>query len=90
MATSAAFGPWLGTLYSGVGAFASALLMYGVGVHFGRGPLGRILGPRWRSALDGARGRGVLAVVALRWFSVWGFWSAMDYSIWGFLPVPLD
>jgi phosphatidylserine/phosphatidylglycerophosphate/cardiolipin synthase-like enzyme/uncharacterized membrane protein YdjX (TVP38/TMEM64 family) len=66
LATSAAFGPWLGTLYSGVGALASALLMYSVGAHFGREPLGRILGPRWRRALDGVRDRGVLAVVALR------------------------
>jgi len=66
LATAAAFGPWWGALYAALGAFASALAMYGVGARFGKQPLGRLLGSRWQRALDGVRERGVLAVVALR------------------------
>ena len=70
LATSAAFGPWLGALYSALGAMASALLMYGIGMRLGKEPLSRILGSRWRRALDGIRDRGVLAVVVLRMIPV--------------------
>jgi phospholipase D1/2 len=66
LATSFAFGPWWGALYSGLGALASALAMYGLGARFGKQPLDRLLGGRWQSALEGVRQRGVLAVVALR------------------------
>ncbi|MFO1081768.1 MAG: VTT domain-containing protein [Reyranellaceae bacterium] len=66
LATSVAFGPWLGTLYSAVGAFVSALLMYGVGARFGRDPFGRLFGARWQRALAGLRARGIVAVVTLR------------------------
>lgn len=66
LATSVAFGPWLGGLYAALGSLASALALYFVGVRFGAAELDRRLGPRWKRALDGVRKRGVLAVVALR------------------------
>ena len=66
LATAAAFGPWLGALYSAVGSMASALIMYFVGSRFGREALMRLLGERARRALQAVRQRGVLAVVTLR------------------------
>jgi phosphatidylserine/phosphatidylglycerophosphate/cardiolipin synthase-like enzyme/uncharacterized membrane protein YdjX (TVP38/TMEM64 family) len=66
LATSAAFGPWWGALYSALGALASALALYSVGARFGQGPFHRLLGDRWRRSLESVRERGVLAVVGLR------------------------
>jgi uncharacterized membrane protein YdjX (TVP38/TMEM64 family) len=66
LGTAAAFGPWWGALYSALGALASALAMYWAGAHFGKEPLHRLLGERWRRALDGIRTRGIVAVVGLR------------------------
>lgn len=66
LATSAVFGPWLGALYSTIGAISSALVMYFIGARFGQAALGRMTGPRWNRALDKLRERGVLAIVAVR------------------------
>src|SRR5262249_8987030 len=66
LATSAAFGPWWGALYSALGALASALVYYAAGVRFGQPPFQRLSGDRWQHALDGVRARGVVAVVGLR------------------------
>jgi phospholipase D1/2 len=66
LATAAAFGPWLGALYSAIGSLASALIMYFVGAHFGQARLMRLLGHRARRALEAVRRRGVLAVVTFR------------------------
>lgn len=66
LATAATFGPWLGLLYSAMGAFTSALAMYFVGARFGQEALGRLLGRRWKHVLAKVRHRGLLAVVALR------------------------
>ena len=66
LATAAAFGPWWGALYSGLGALASALVMYSAGARFGQQPFRRLLGSRWQRALEGVRARGVVAVVGLR------------------------
>lgn len=66
LATAAAFGPWLGALYSAIGSLASALIMYFVGAHFGQARLMRLLGQRALRALEAVRRRGVLAVVTFR------------------------
>jgi len=66
LATAAVFGPWLGLLYAAVGAWTSALVMYGIGTRFGQEALGRLLGTRWNRAREQLRRRGLLAVVAVR------------------------
>jgi phospholipase D1/2 len=66
LATAALFGPWLGLAYSALGVAASAALMYGAGVRFGREALSRIGGTRWNRLRDHLQRRGLLAVVALR------------------------
>ncbi|UYN95953.1 MAG: VTT domain-containing protein [Enhydrobacter sp.] len=66
LAAAAAFGPWLGLLYSTVGAALSSVLMYFVGARFGQDALIRVLGQRARRALDSVKRRGVLAVAAVR------------------------
>jgi phospholipase D1/2 len=66
LATSAAFGPWLGALYAALGSLASALAVYFAGARFGKDALDRRLGGRWKRAIDGIKDRGVLAVVTLR------------------------
>jgi uncharacterized membrane protein YdjX (TVP38/TMEM64 family) len=66
LATSVAFGPWWGALYSALGALASALVMYSVGARFGQRPFHRLLGHRWQRSLESVRARGVVAVVGLR------------------------
>ena len=62
VATAAAFGPWLGLLYSVVGLMASATLTYAVGRWAGRELTQRVLGSR----LDFLKRRGVLAVAIAR------------------------
>lgn len=66
LATAATFGPWLGMLYSALGALCSAALMHSVGARFGREALTRRLGQRGKRALEAVRNRGLLAVVTLR------------------------
>jgi uncharacterized membrane protein YdjX (TVP38/TMEM64 family) len=65
LATAAVFGPWWGVLYSAIGAFASAFLMFGIGAR-GKAALTRLLGPRLDWALDAIRERGVAAVITVR------------------------
>ncbi|WP_421999189.1 VTT domain-containing protein [Reyranella sp.] len=66
LATAATFGPWLGMAYSAVGALASAVLMFLVGSLIGRDALARLLGQRWKRAIEGVRSRGLLTVITLR------------------------
>lgn len=66
LATAAVFGPWWGALYSAIGSFASAFLMFGIGARYGKAALSRLLGPRLDHALDAVRERGVAAVITVR------------------------
>lgn len=66
LATAAVFGPWLGFAYSALGVFTSAFLVYFVGAWLGKAAVERLLGPKLRRVLEGARKRGVLVVVAFR------------------------
>lgn len=66
LATAAVFGPWLGFAYSALGVFTSAFLVYFVGAWLGKATVERLLGPKLRRILEGARQRGVLVVVAFR------------------------
>jgi len=66
LATAAVFGPWLGFAYSALGVFTSAFLVYFVGAWLGKATVERLLGPKLRRALDGARKRGLFVVVAFR------------------------
>lgn len=66
LATAATFGPWLGVLYSTIGAAASGLAVYFIGARLGREALVRMLGNRGKRALEGVRNRGMLAVVMFR------------------------
>jgi uncharacterized membrane protein YdjX (TVP38/TMEM64 family) len=66
LATAAVFGPWFGFAYSALGVFTSAFLVYFVGAWLGKATVERILGPKLRRILEGARKRGVLVVVAFR------------------------
>jgi uncharacterized membrane protein YdjX (TVP38/TMEM64 family) len=66
LATAAVFGPWLGFAYSALGVFTSAFLVYFVGACLGKATVERLLGPKLRRVLEGARKRGVFVVVAFR------------------------
>jgi phospholipase D1/2 len=66
LATAAVFGPWLGFLYSALGAFTSAFLLYFVGARLGRTVLERLFGPRLQRVLEAARRQGFWVVVAFR------------------------
>jgi phospholipase D1/2 len=66
LATAAVFGPWFGFVYSAIGVFTSAFLVYFVGAWLGKETLERVLGPKLRRVLDGARERGLFVVVAFR------------------------
>ena len=70
LATAAVFGPWLGLIYSVVGQFLSAVMLYGVGARFGQAALARLLGARWPQALAAVRLRGILAVATIRMIPV--------------------
>jgi phosphatidylserine/phosphatidylglycerophosphate/cardiolipin synthase-like enzyme/uncharacterized membrane protein YdjX (TVP38/TMEM64 family) len=65
-ATSATFGPWLGFAYATMGAMASALVTYGIGVFLGRETLRHWLGPRMTRFRKKIVKQGVLAVVTIR------------------------
>lgn len=73
LATAAVFGPWLGLLYSSTSQFLTALILYGLGAHFGKQTLSRLLGTRWPRALSAVRLRGILAVATLRVIPVMPF-----------------
>jgi len=66
LATAAVFGPWLGFAYSALGVFTSAFLVYFVGAYLGKATVERLLGPKLRRVLEGARKRGIMVVVAFR------------------------
>jgi phospholipase D1/2 len=66
LATAATFGPWLGLLYSTIGALCSGAVMHTVGARLGKDALARIVGARWKKALGAVRDRGLLTVVTLR------------------------
>jgi uncharacterized membrane protein YdjX (TVP38/TMEM64 family) len=66
VATAAAFGPWLGTLYSVGGALLSALSTYAIGALLGREALRDWLGPRLDRVRERIRRQGVIAVMAIR------------------------
>jgi uncharacterized membrane protein YdjX (TVP38/TMEM64 family) len=65
-ATAAAFGPWLGFAYAGVGAVTSAVVAYGAGRLIGRSALENLLGPRLNRIRRGIARRGVVAIAAVR------------------------
>ena len=65
-ATAAAFGPWLGFLYAGVGAIASAIVTYAVGAAIGRRAIENIMGPRLNRVRRSIVRGGVLAMAAVR------------------------
>jgi phospholipase D1/2 len=66
LATAAVFGPWLGIAYSALGVFTSAFLVYFVGAWLGKAAVERLLGPKLRRVLEGARKRGIMVVVTFR------------------------
>lgn len=66
LATAAVFGPWLGFAYSALGVFTSAFLVYFVGAWLGKATVERLVGPKLRRVLEGARKRGVMVVVVFR------------------------
>ncbi|MFA6265851.1 MAG: VTT domain-containing protein [Pseudolabrys sp.] len=65
-ATAAAFGPWLGFTYAGVGSLASALVTYSIGAAIGKKTMRDLLGPRLNRVRQRIASRGVVAVAAIR------------------------
>jgi phospholipase D1/2 len=65
-ATAATFGPLYGFLYAAVGAAASAIITYGVGVLIGRQTLENVLGPRLNRIRRAVTRHGVLAIATVR------------------------
>ena len=65
-ATAAAFGPWLGFTYAGLGALASAVVTYSVGAAVGRRTMEDLMGPRLNRVRRSIVRGGVLAVAAVR------------------------
>jgi phosphatidylserine/phosphatidylglycerophosphate/cardiolipin synthase-like enzyme/uncharacterized membrane protein YdjX (TVP38/TMEM64 family) len=65
-ATAAVFGPVCGFAYATLGAMASALSTYGLGIWLGRDSLRHVLRGRSARVLDRIRRQGVLAVAATR------------------------
>jgi phosphatidylserine/phosphatidylglycerophosphate/cardiolipin synthase-like enzyme/uncharacterized membrane protein YdjX (TVP38/TMEM64 family) len=65
-ATAAAFGPFFGFIYAGVGALVSAAITYGLGVLIGRRTLDDLMGPRLNRVRRAIATRGVLAIATVR------------------------
>jgi uncharacterized membrane protein YdjX (TVP38/TMEM64 family)/phosphatidylserine/phosphatidylglycerophosphate/cardiolipin synthase-like enzyme len=65
-ATAAVFGPVYGFAYAALGAMASALSTYGLGIWLGRDSLRHVVRGRSARVLDRIRRQGVLAVAATR------------------------
>ena len=65
-ATAATFGPWLGLLYAGAGAFASALVTYGLGAKLGRQTLRELMGPKLSRIRNRIARKGIIAIAAIR------------------------
>lgn len=66
LATSAALGPWQGTLNALVGAVASAVLLYGMGRAAGRARIRRLAGWKINRVRRALSRHGILAMVLLR------------------------
>jgi uncharacterized membrane protein YdjX (TVP38/TMEM64 family) len=66
LATGLAFGPWLGSLYSLIGALTSATLAYALGRRIGPERMARLAGPKIGRISEKVKGHGPLAVFLLR------------------------
>jgi uncharacterized membrane protein YdjX (TVP38/TMEM64 family) len=66
VASAAAFGPFLGFVYSAIGSLASAVLTYFVGLYVGQEPLKQLLGKRLDKTRKRIARHGVIAVAAIR------------------------
>jgi uncharacterized membrane protein YdjX (TVP38/TMEM64 family) len=65
-ATAAAFGPWPGLAYAGLGVLVSAIATYAVGARLGKEALRNVLGPRLNRVRRRIAQQGVIAVAAIR------------------------
>jgi phosphatidylserine/phosphatidylglycerophosphate/cardiolipin synthase-like enzyme/uncharacterized membrane protein YdjX (TVP38/TMEM64 family) len=65
-ATAATFGPWFGFAYALIGALASALVTYFIGMRFGQGALRGLIGPRLERIRKKIVRQGVIAIAAIR------------------------
>ena len=65
-ATAAAFGPWLGFAYAGIGAIASAVVTYEVGRRLSKEALRDFLGPRLGRIRERIATEGIIAVATVR------------------------
>jgi phospholipase D1/2 len=65
-ATAAAFGPWPGLAYAGVGVLVSAIATYAVGARLGKEALRNVLGPRLNRVRRKIARQGVIAIAAIR------------------------
>jgi uncharacterized membrane protein YdjX (TVP38/TMEM64 family) len=65
-ATGIVFGPWLGMLYSLVGATLSAVFVYGIGREVGRDAVRRVAGRRINDLSRRIAKRGLLAMLFVR------------------------
>jgi phospholipase D1/2 len=63
---AAAFGPWIGVVYAGIGCLASALLTYAVGRWLGAGFLRDLLGKRLNRVRQRIVKQGIVSVAAIR------------------------
>jgi uncharacterized membrane protein YdjX (TVP38/TMEM64 family)/phosphatidylserine/phosphatidylglycerophosphate/cardiolipin synthase-like enzyme len=68
--TAMVFGPWLGPLYTIVGALVSAALTFGIGRHLGRETIRRLAGQRVNELSRRLARRGLLAIVFVRMLPV--------------------
>ena len=66
LTTAAVFGPWLGILYGGAGAWRAARDLTSSARWLGREALDRMMGAALAARLEGVRKRGLLAVVTFR------------------------
>lgn len=65
-ATAAAFGPWPGLAYAGIGVLVSAVSTYAVGARLGKEALRNVLGPRLNRVRRRIARRGVIAIATIR------------------------
>jgi uncharacterized membrane protein YdjX (TVP38/TMEM64 family) len=65
-ATGIVFGPWLGMLYSMLGATLSAVFVYGIGREVGRDAVRRVAGRRINDLSRRIAKRGLLAMLFVR------------------------
>jgi phosphatidylserine/phosphatidylglycerophosphate/cardiolipin synthase-like enzyme/uncharacterized membrane protein YdjX (TVP38/TMEM64 family) len=65
-ATAAAFGPWPGLAYAGIGVLVSAVSTYAVGARLGKEALRNVLGPRLNRVRRRIARQGVIAIATIR------------------------